>query len=44
MSGEQKLPGCRYLMEGLSSSLPVLQDITHCISFLPGGAHPLAEA
>jgi hypothetical protein len=32
------------LMERLSSSLPVLQNITHNKLFLPGGAYPLAES
>jgi hypothetical protein len=31
-------------MESLSSSIPVLLNITHSKSFLPGGAYPLAES
>jgi hypothetical protein len=44
LSGEGKLPGWRYLMKSLSSSVPVLLNITHGKSFLPGSVYPLAES
>jgi hypothetical protein len=44
LSGEGKLPEQRYLMERLSSLVPVLLNITHGKSFLPSGACPLAES
>jgi hypothetical protein len=31
-------------MKSLSSLIPVLQNIAHAKSFLPGGAYPLAES
>jgi hypothetical protein len=41
MLGERKLFGYRYLMECMSSSIPVLRNITHGKSFLPSGGYPL---
>jgi hypothetical protein len=43
-SGERKLPGCRYLTKSLSSSIPVLRNITYGKLFVPGGVYPLAES
>jgi hypothetical protein len=43
-SGERKLPGQRYLMKSLSSSVPKLLNITNGKSFLPGGTYPLIES
>jgi hypothetical protein len=44
LQGERKLPGQRYLMESLSSSIPELLNITHGKSFLPDGAYPREES
>jgi hypothetical protein len=44
LSRERKLHRCQYLMESLSSSLPVLWNIIHGKSFLPSSAYPLAES
>jgi hypothetical protein len=43
-SGGGSFPGCSYLMESLSSLIPVLRNITHGKWFLSGGACPLTTS
>jgi hypothetical protein len=44
LSMRGSFPGRSYLLESLSSSIPVLQDISHGKWFLPDGAYPLAAS
>jgi hypothetical protein len=44
LAGERKLPGHRYLTKSLSSSIPILWNITYGKSFIPSSAYPLAES